>query len=147
MALIQTDVERCSIRMQDPGSSADNADDVNPDDEPPDFIDRVMAMVHAIPPGRVMTYGDIAVILTARAEREGLAEAYTPRMVGHVMSRFGSVMPWWRVIRAGGYPPRSLQSRAWPHYVEEDTPIVGDDEESYRIDIRHARWHPESMED
>lgn len=129
--------------MQDSGSSATAPYEDNPHDEQPDFIDRVMEMVHAIPPGKVMTYGDIAVILTARVEREGLAESYTPRMVGHVMSRFGSVMPWWRVIRAGGYPPRSLQARAWPHYVEEGTPIVGDDEESYRIDIRRARWHPE----
>ena len=108
----------------------------------PDFIEQVMAMVHAIPPGRVMTYGDIAIVLTARAERAGLPDSYGPRMVGFVMSRFGSAMPWWRVIRAGGHPPRSLHAEAWPHYVAEGTPLVGD-EGSYRIDMRQARFDPE----
>jgi alkylated DNA nucleotide flippase Atl1 len=107
----------------------------------PDFIDQVMAMVRAIPPGRVMTYGDIALVLTARAERAGLPDAYGPRMVGFVMSRFGATMPWWRVIRAGGYPPRSLQAEAWPHYWAEGTPLLGD-AESYRIDLRRARHDP-----
>ena len=116
------------------------------DDERPDFIEQVMAIVHTIPPGRVMTYGDIAIVLTARAERTGLAEAYGPRMVGFVMSRFGSAMPWWRVIRAGGYPPRSLHAEAWPHYLEEGTPLLGD-EEGYRIDMRHARFDPEQPEE
>ena len=120
-------------------------DNSGPQDERPDFVDQVMAMVHAIPPGRVMTYGDIAIILTARAERAGIAESYTPRMVGHVMSRFGAAMPWWRVIRAGGYPPRSLQARAWPFYEAEGTPLTGSGE-SYRIDMRRARFDPESTD-
>ena len=110
-----------------------------------DFIEQVMAMVEAIPPGRVMTYGDIAIVLTARAERAGVGESYGPRMVGFVMSRFGSTMPWWRVIRAGGYPPRSLHAEAWPHYLEEGTPLAGD-EESYRIDLRRARFDPEASD-
>lgn len=120
-------------------------DDVSADDEQPDFIEQVMAMVEAIPPGRVMTYGDIAIVLTARAERAGVGESYGPRMVGFVMSRFGATMPWWRVIRAGGYPPRSLHAEAWPHYVEEGTPLLGD-EDGYRIDLRRARFDPEGRE-
>ena len=55
-------------------------------------------------------------------------------------------MPWWRVIRAGGYPPRSLQAEAWPHYLAEGTPLVGD-EESYRVNLRRARFDPESWDD
>lgn len=108
----------------------------------PDFIEQVMEIVEAIPPGRVMTYGDIAIVLTARAERAGVGESYGPRMVGFVMSRFGAALPWWRVIRAGGYPPRSLHAEAWPHYVAEGTPLVGD-AESYRIDLRRARFDPD----
>lgn len=111
-------------------------------DDGPDFIEQVMAMVRAIPPGQVMTYGDIAIVLTARAEREGRADAYGARMVGFVMSRFGSALPWWRVIRAGGYPPRSLHAEAWPHYLREGTPLIGD-EEAYRIDMRRARHDPD----
>lgn len=111
-------------------------------DRSPDFVDQVMSMVRAIPPGRVMTYGDIAILLTARAERAGLAEAYGPRMVGYVMSRFGGALPWWRVIRSTGHPPRSHQARAWPFYEEEETPLAGS-AESYRIDLRRARFVPD----
>jgi alkylated DNA nucleotide flippase Atl1 len=111
-------------------------------DQPPDFVDQVMAMVEAIPPGRVMTYGDIAVILTARAERAGLTESYGPRMVGFVMSRFGSTLPWWRVIRSSGHPPRFHQEQAWPHYLDEGTPIIGP-ADNYRIDLKRARFLPD----
>jgi alkylated DNA nucleotide flippase Atl1 len=110
--------------------------------ELPDFVDQVMRMVEAIPPGRVMTYGDIAIVLTARAERAGLGESYGPRMVGFVMSRFGSTLPWWRVIRSTGHPPRFHQEEAWPHYLDEGTPLVGP-ADSYRIDLKRARFLPD----
>lgn len=113
------------------------------EDDQPDFVEQVTAMVEAIPPGQVMTYGDIAVVLTARAERAGLAASYGARMVGFVMSRFGAAMPWWRVIRAGGYPPRSLHHEAWPHYVAEGTPVIGE-ADAYRIDMRRARHDPDA---
>ena len=107
-----------------------------------EFVDQVMRMVQAIPPGRVMTYGDIATVLTARAERAGLAEVYGPRMVGFVMSRFGGTLPWWRVIRSTGHPPRFHQERALPCYRAEGTPLIGP-EEAYRIDLRRARFDPD----
>jgi alkylated DNA nucleotide flippase Atl1 len=107
-----------------------------------EFVDQVMRMVQAIPPGRVMTYGDIATILTARAERAGLADVYGPRMVGFVMSRFGGTLPWWRVIRSTGHPPRFHQERALPFYRAEGTPLIGP-HEAYRIDLRRARFDPD----
>lgn len=109
---------------------------------PPEFIDQVMSLVREIPPGYVMTYGDIAFILTARAEFAGLPEAYGPRMVGHVMSRFGSDLPWWRVIRSTGHPPRFHEETALPHYEAEQTPLLGEDE-NYRIDLKQARFRPD----
>jgi alkylated DNA nucleotide flippase Atl1 len=113
---------------------------------PPEFIDQVVSMVSTIPPGRVMTYGDIATLLTARAEFAGLDEAYGPRMVGFVMSRFGGDLPWWRVIRSTGHPPKFHQERALPFYRKENTPLIGDDE-NYRIDLKRARFHPDSLDD
>lgn len=112
------------------------------EEPPPEFVDQVLQVVRAIPPGRVMTYGDIATILTTRAEFAGLPEAYGPRMVGHVMSRYGSDVPWWRVIRASGHPPRFHQEEALPFYRGENTPLIGEDE-NYRIDLRQARFHPD----
>jgi len=116
------------------------------EDPPQEFIDQVMAMVPAIPPGYVMTYGDIATLLTARAEFAGVPEAYGPRMVGFVMSRFGGTLPWWRVIRSTGHPPKFHQEQALPYYQEESTPLIGPDE-NYRIDLKQARYLPEVPDD
>lgn len=116
------------------------------EEPPPEFVDQVMSMVESIPPGRVMTYGDIASILTARAEFAGIDAAYGPRMVGFVMSRFGGTLPWWRVIRSTGHPPKFHQERALPYYRQEKTPLLGDDE-NYRIDLRKARFHPAGPEE
>lgn len=58
------------------------------------YRERVYQIIRAIPPGRVMTYGQIAAIL---------GEGYTPRTVGYVM--FNSAddgVPWQRVINSQG---------------------------------------------
>jgi alkylated DNA nucleotide flippase Atl1 len=96
-----------------------------------DFIDHVLEVVRAIPPGRVMTYGDVAAAL-------GSAGA---RAVGQVMARYGSDAPWWRVIRAGGLPPRGLEHRALVHYRSERTPLKGP-RENFRVDLVKARHRP-----
>ena len=62
-----------------------------------------------------MTYGDIAELL-GRGGARG---------VGTVMARYGSDVPWWRVIRAGGGLPQGLEDEALAHYREEGTPLVG----------------------
>jgi alkylated DNA nucleotide flippase Atl1 len=110
-------------------------------DPSPDFVDRVLAIVKTIPPGRVMTYGDIAGELGEHADLAGEAGAYGARLVGRVMSRFGVDTPWWRVIRATGEPPKFHEEQAWTHYMEERTPLTGP-RESYRIDLKRARYLP-----
>lgn len=58
------------------------------------YRERVYKLVRKIPPGKVMTYGQIATIL---------GEGYTPRTVGYVM--FNSAeegIPWQRVINSQG---------------------------------------------
>lgn len=96
-----------------------------------DFVTRVLAVVENIPAGRVMTYGDVAAAVGSRAARA----------VGQVMARYGSEVPWWRVVRAGGHPPTCHEARALEHYESEATPLVprGDD---YRIDLAVARHRP-----
>jgi alkylated DNA nucleotide flippase Atl1 len=96
-----------------------------------DFVEHVLEVVAAIPPGRVMTYGDVAAAL-------GSAGA---RAVGQVMARYGSDAPWWRVIRAGGLPPRGLEDRALVHYRSERTPLRGP-RATYRVDLAKARHQP-----
>jgi len=60
-----------------------------------DFASHVLDVVESIPPGRVMSYGDIAVYL---------AEGPGPRQVGKVLAGYGSAVPWWRVIHSDGPP-------------------------------------------
>ncbi|MBT0770368.1 MGMT family protein [Kineosporia sp. J2-2] len=95
------------------------------------FVADVLEVVEAIPPGRVLTYGDVA----------GLVGRGGPRQVGKVMSQWGSLVPWWRVLRAGGLPPTGHESRALERYLAEGTPLRPDGE---RVDLRLARWSPES---
>jgi alkylated DNA nucleotide flippase Atl1 len=97
---------------------------------PSEFADDVLEVVDQIPEGKVMTYGAIAELLG----RGG------PRGVGNVMARYGSDVPWWRVVRAGGYFPQCHQDEALVHYREEGTPLVGGQLQGRRVDLAQARW-------
>lgn len=97
--------------------------------DPYDYVDLVLDVVERIPPGRVMTYGDIAEFL----ERGG------PRQVGSVMSRAGAPVPWWRVIRADGRPVRGLEETALERLRAEGCAL-----RNGRVDMRAARWFPGS---
>lgn len=98
------------------------------------FVEHVLAIVEDIPPGQVMTYGGIAAELGSRGAR----------VVGQVMARYGSDVAWWRVIRASGEPPLCHDARALEHYRAENTPLVDRADGSYRIDLRTARWRPDT---
>jgi alkylated DNA nucleotide flippase Atl1 len=71
-------------------------------------------VVSAIPPGHVMSYGVVAAAIGSRSARG----------VGRVMAHAGSGLPWWRVVRSGGLPPRGLEREALAHYRAECTPTV-----------------------
>jgi methylated-DNA-protein-cysteine methyltransferase related protein len=64
-------------------------------------VERVRALVAAIPAGRVATYGDIA-------DAAGLS---SPRIVGWIMRTDSADLPWHRVIRATGRPAAHLSTR------------------------------------
>lgn len=95
--------------------TAHDPDDA-PDDVPelPAYAERVLDVAERIPPGRVMTYGDVA---------EWLGEG-GPRQVGHVMALYGGAVPWWRVVRADGGLLPGHELRALEHYRAEGTPCA-----------------------
>lgn len=97
-----------------------------------DFVSRVLAVVDDIPPSKVMTYGDVAAAIGSRAARG----------VGQVMAYYGSEVPWWRVIRAGGHPPLCHDAEALSHYQSEGTPLVWSRSGAFRINLRVARHSP-----
>jgi alkylated DNA nucleotide flippase Atl1 len=101
-----------------------------------DFGAAVAEVVRLIPPGHVMTYGDVAAALGSRASRA----------VGKVMAHEGSDLPWWRVVRSGGLPPVHHEARAHEHYRAEGTPLV-QGATAWRIDMRRARWSPSTDAD
>jgi alkylated DNA nucleotide flippase Atl1 len=95
-----------------------------------DFVSRVLAVVESIPPGRVMTYGDVAAAIGSRAARG----------VGQVMARYGSDVPWWRVIRASGHSAIGHEARALEHYLAEGTPLLPG--APAKVNLRLARHRP-----
>jgi alkylated DNA nucleotide flippase Atl1 len=121
--------EGCSVVS--PGTDEDGTSEESDEkDASEEFVGDVLEIVAAIPPGRVLTYGDVA----------GLVGRGGPRQVGQVMSRWGSSVPWWRVLQASGAPARGHEARALERYAEEKTPLRPDGE---RVDLRQARWDPE----
>ena len=97
----------------------------------PAFVTHVLGIVESIPPGRVMTYGDVAAVLGSRGAR----------LVGQIMAHHGVGLPWWRVVRAGGHPPIGHEERALAHYNAEGTPLKTGPH-GYRVDYAAARWSP-----
>jgi alkylated DNA nucleotide flippase Atl1 len=97
-----------------------------------DFASRVLDVADAIPPGRVMSYGDVAEYLGQGG----------PRQVGRVMALWGGGVAWWRVIHADGSLLEGHEHEATAHYIAEGTPLrpaVGG--RPARVNMRQARWY------
>ncbi|MEV5839026.1 MGMT family protein [Nocardia sp. NPDC052112] len=88
-------------------------------------VERVRALVATVPPGRVVTYGDIA----------AAAGLSTPRTVGWIMRTDSADLPWHRVIGAGGKPAAHLADRQLRLLAAEGVPI-----RDGRVDLRAARF-------
>jgi alkylated DNA nucleotide flippase Atl1 len=96
-----------------------------------DFASDVLDVVELIPPGHVMSYGDIAEYLGR----------YGPRRVGKVMSTHGGAVPWWRVIHSDGSMVPGHERAALRQYRKEGTPLrPSADGSSFRVDMGRARW-------
>ncbi len=91
------------------------------------YIEAVLSTVEQIPPGQVVSYGDIAAMIGAGG----------PRQVGHVMSHYGAAVCWWRVVHADGRPAPGLEQRALDQLISEGAPVCGD-----RVLMRLGRWSP-----
>jgi alkylated DNA nucleotide flippase Atl1 len=96
---------------------------------PTPFAERVLDLVSTIPPGQVLTYGDVAERLGSRA----------PRAVGTALARFGGGVPWWRVVRADGGLPPGNEVAATEHLLAEGVPVVAG-ATGPRVDLDRCRW-------
>lgn len=103
------------------------------------YRQRVYEIVRQIPVGRVMTYGQIAIML---------GEGYTARTVGYVMHAADTEnVPWQRVINSQGAcstgrmtVPVNLQQS-----ILEDEGVKFD--AKGRCDLNVYRWLPEGFEE
>ncbi len=93
------------------------------------FAVAVLDLVDHIPPGHVLTYGDVAELL-------GRGSA---RSIGTVMSRHGHEVPWQRVVQASGRPAEPHVEEALRLLRAEGCPVTRD-----RVDLAHARWRPQN---
>ncbi|WP_459213550.1 MGMT family protein [Pantoea stewartii] len=95
------------------------------------FKQRIWQIVAAIPPGKVTTYGDVALLAgSPRAARQ----------VGGVLSRLpeGSTLPWHRVINRHG--TLSLQGERFFRQREALEAEGVEVTESGQIDLAKFRW-------
>jgi O-6-methylguanine DNA methyltransferase len=89
------------------------------------FAHAVLDAVDRIPAGRVMSYSDVAEMVGAGSGRA----------VGTVMARYGSEVPWHRVIRSDGSCATHKSEYQLELLREEDVPI-----RNGRVDMTRARW-------
>ncbi len=85
----------------------------------------VLDVVDQIPPGKVMTYGDVAEMLGRGS----------PRTVGTALTRHGREVPWQRVVQASGRPAEPYLETALRLLRAEGCPIQGE-----RVMLALARW-------
>jgi alkylated DNA nucleotide flippase Atl1 len=85
----------------------------------------VLDVVDRIPPGRVLTYGDVA-------ELHGRG---TGRTVGTVLAAHGREVPWHRVVQASGRPAEPHLREALRLLADEGCPVRGES-----VVLAEARW-------
>lgn len=96
------------------------------------FKERVLSLVAQIPRGRVMTYGQIAVLC---------GNPRAARIVGGI-AHFGNPdLPWQRVVNKRGGLARGYPGGLNGHKKALETEGVSVNDE-YRVDINKILWQP-----
>ncbi len=103
---------------------------------PTNKVARIEAIIALIPPGKVASYGQVADLagLPGRA-----------RLVGKVLRETDKVLPWHRVIGAGGTISLPKGSNGFAEQTgrlqEEGVVVIGG-----RVRMREWQWQPELAE-
>ncbi len=96
------------------------------------FVHAVEEVVRAIPPGKVLTYGDVAALAGDTAQA---------RLVGRILGSFGfhSSVPCHRVV--------NFQGRPAPHWPEQTSLLKAEGvafTAASLVDMRAHRWLPDA---
>ena len=79
-----------------------------------EFESDVLDMVGSLEPGEIVTYGEVA----AEVGKPGAARA-----VGSTLRRYGSEVPWWRVVAANGRLVPGNERRQTKILKDEGVPV------------------------
>lgn len=98
--------------------------------DPSDVIECVLDCVCQVPAGSVSTYGDVG------EQARALSGGGGARQVGHILSKHGAGVPWWRIVNASGWPPLHKREEAAQRLREEGVAFLpGTD----RVDLVRSR--------
>ena len=86
---------------------------------------RILACVESIPPGRVMSYGDVAEYVGASS----------PRIVGRVLAIDDGTVPWHRVLRSDGTIAEHLYDEQRQRLLSEGVLFTG-----HKVRMSEYRW-------
>ncbi|MBE7190363.1 MGMT family protein [Jatrophihabitans endophyticus] len=89
------------------------------------FAERILDCVESIPPGRVLSYKDVA-------EYAGTRSA---RVVGRVLALDGGSVPWHRVVKSDGTFASHLFTEQRQRLLSEGVGFVG-----AKVDLARFRW-------
>ena len=79
------------------------------------IAERILECIEQIPPGKVMTYGDVAEFVGTRSART----------VGRVLAQDGGTVPWHRVLRSDGSLAEHLYTEQRQRLLSEGVlPVV-----------------------
>jgi methylated-DNA-protein-cysteine methyltransferase-like protein len=98
-----------------------------------EFKKAVLKVVTKIPPGKVVNYGQVALLA-------GVPRA--ARQVGNILCQYGESVPWWRVINNAGHISTTCLDHTAKMQKEKlinEGVSVG---KNLKIDIEHYRWLP-----
>ena len=113
---------------------------VRPETMKETYYVRVYGFVRRVPPGRVVTYGQVAVLLGAPA---------AARAVGYALHNLAgdSDVPWWRVINTQGrisLKGRGASADLQLAMLKGEGVAFGDDG---RTDLGRYRWWPDAADE
>jgi methylated-DNA-protein-cysteine methyltransferase-like protein len=104
-----------------------------------DPAEAVYAFVRTIPPGSVVTYGQVAALVAE--------VALTARQVGQIMNASPPDVPWQRVVGSGGHLPIGKRS---PHLKIRQRQLLEAEGVAFLpddcVDMGRFQWQPEGEE-
>jgi len=111
---------------------------------PQAYYQQVWQLVHQVPHGKAVTYGQVAQMLLPPEGIDPQAyKAFGPRWVGEAMATCPGNVPWQRVINSQGkISQRPGAERQRQLLEEEGIPFVKD-----KIDLKLYQWRGPGQED